>query len=252
MSENRVASTENGQNSAGQIAIPAPMILALETSGRMGSVAVAAGAQVVCEKEFSGQMRHSAEIFDAIEELVDKAGRKPGDIEQVYVSIGPGSFTGLRIAVTIAKTMHLANGAKVAAVDTLDVIAANAADSAKQAIVRIGVILDAKRGQFFAAVYERKGLEIKKIEEDCIITAEEFKRRFCDKKSPIWLMGEGLVYYKDKFACEGAEFLDEKYWLPSARCVHKLGWEKALRGEFCDALGLVPKYLRRPDVKIKK
>jgi tRNA threonylcarbamoyladenosine biosynthesis protein TsaB len=229
-----------------------PVLLALETSGRMGSVAVAAGAQVLADKEFSAPLRHSAEIFDAIEELIAKAGRKPGDIEQVYVSIGPGSFTGLRIAVTIGKTMHLANGAKVVDVDTLDAIAENAVECRRPEMGRIGVILDAKRGQFFAAVYERKGLELKKIDDDCIITAEEFKQRFCDKASPIWLTGEGLVYYKDKFAGEGVRFMDEKYWQPKVRVIHKLGWQKALRGEFCDALELVPKYLQRPDVRESK
>ncbi|MHC4239098.1 MAG: tRNA (adenosine(37)-N6)-threonylcarbamoyltransferase complex dimerization subunit type 1 TsaB [Planctomycetota bacterium] len=100
-----------------------PLILAAETSGRTGSVAIAAGEQLLGETTFSRSMRHSSEIFPAACALLDDAQRKHKEVEHVYISVGPGSFTGLRIAVTLAKLMHLANGAKIVAVDTLDVIA---------------------------------------------------------------------------------------------------------------------------------
>ena len=109
------------------------MILAIETSGRTGSVAIALGEQMLSEAHFSGPMRHSAEIFPAVHKLLERFSRKPKEIEHIYISVGPGSFTGLRIAVALAKTMHLANAAKIIAVDTLDVIAANATDYIKDA-----------------------------------------------------------------------------------------------------------------------
>ena len=105
--------------------IPKPLILAVETSGRAGSAAIAIGEQILAEAAFSGPMRHSAEIFPTVSALLKDLGRKPKEIEHIYISIGPGSFTGLRIAVTIAKTFNLANNAKIVPVDTLDVIAAN-------------------------------------------------------------------------------------------------------------------------------
>jgi tRNA threonylcarbamoyladenosine biosynthesis protein TsaB len=105
-----------------------PLILAVETSSRVGSVAIATGEKILKELIFSGQMRHSAEIFPAILTLLQFIGRKPHNIDHIYISNGPGSFTGLRIAATFAKTMHLANRTKVIAVDTLDVIASNMVD----------------------------------------------------------------------------------------------------------------------------
>ena len=102
-----------------------PLILAVETSGRLGSVALAQGDKLLSESRFSGPMRHSAEIFPAITGLLSRFNKKPEQIEQVYISAGPGSFTGLRIAVTFAKTLGLANNSKIVAVDTLDCIAAN-------------------------------------------------------------------------------------------------------------------------------
>ena len=100
-----------------------PLILAVETSGRLGSVALAQGNKLLSESHFSGPMRQSAEIFPAITDLLSKFSKKPEQIEQVYISVGPGSFTGLRIAVTLAKTLALANGVKIVTIDTLDVIA---------------------------------------------------------------------------------------------------------------------------------
>ena len=203
-------------------------------------------------------MRHSAEIFPAIIDLLSKFNKKPEQIEQVYISAGPGSFTGLRIAVTFAKTLALANNAKIIAVDTLDCIAANVTpedDKSEQ----LGVILDAKRGQFFIAVYEKTQNAIwKKVLSDCLMTAEEFLARFADKPTcgersrTIMLTGEGLVFYKDKFVHKNIRVLDEKFWNPSAANVHKLGWHKAQNGEFADPLTLVPNYIRGPDVTIKQ
>ena len=102
------------------------LILAVETSGRTGSVAIGAGDDILAEKTFSGQMRHSAELFVSAERLLSQIGAGAEKIKHVYFAAGPGSFTGLRIAVTMAKMMAFANGAKIVAVSTMDVIAENA------------------------------------------------------------------------------------------------------------------------------
>ncbi len=234
-----------------------PLIVAVETSGRLGSVAIAAGAKLLGEKQFSGPMKHSAELFPAINTLLEETGNRPTDIEQVHVSIGPGSFTGLRIAATMAKTMHLANSnIKIVAVDTLDVIAENVKDYAmgEQAVKSVGVVLDAKRGQFFVAAYKCSNNKWLKVVDDCLETGAEFMAKIGsgELETPILLLGEGLVYYKDRFAASGVEFADEALWYPKASKVHKLGYQKALRGEYSDALGLEPAYIQRPDLGKKK
>ena len=248
-----------------------PFVLAVETSSRIGSVAVALGEKILAETAFSAPIRHSAEIFPAVRGLLDRFSREPKEIEQIYISIGPGSFTGLRIAVTFAKTMHLANAAKIVAVDTLDVIAANL--TTKNTVQgsnherpttsedRIATILDAKRGQFFIAVYKRNtsnGRQAtsdgiwQKILPDSLMTASEFLEKFRGSNQLIWLLGDGLLYYKDKFKAQGVHFCHEKYWSPRAGKVHSLGWQKALAGQFADPVALQPLYLRAPDVKLKR
>ena len=251
-----------------------PLILAVETSGRLGSVALALGDKLLAEEAFSAPMRHSAEIFPAICRLLAGCDRKPKDIEHIYISIGPGSFTGLRIAATFAKTMHLTNNnVKIVAVDTLDVIAANVIDLTAETTTqdssheKIAAILDAKRSQFFIAVYQRTSdseghLTVErratsdriweKLLPDSLMTAEEFLNKFARKENPIWLLGEGLVYYKDKFKAEGVYFLDEVHWYPNASKLHRLGYKLAQANQFADPLTLTPTYLRKPDAKEKR
>jgi tRNA A37 threonylcarbamoyladenosine modification protein TsaB len=159
--------------------------------------------------------------------------------------------------------MALANSAKIVAVDTLDCIAANVinltaenAENAEKKCVlkqneRLAIILDAKRGQFFVAIYEKTHDAIwQKILTDCMMTADEFLGRLTDKL--IALIGEGLVYYKDQFNNTAVRVLDEKYWNPSAANVHRLGWQKARLSDFADPIALTPNYIRGPDVKLKQ
>ena len=80
-----------------------PLILALETSSRIGSVALAAGPRLLAQQRFSAPMTHSAEILPAVAQLTARFNNRPDEIEHIYLSIGPGSFTGLRIAVTVVK-----------------------------------------------------------------------------------------------------------------------------------------------------
>lgn len=229
------------------------MILAVETSSRIGSVAVAVGPDLKSEATFSGPMKHSAELFPAVRTLLGRLDRKQNDIEQVYISVGPGSFTGLRIAVTLAKTMNLASSSRIVAVDTLDVIAANVTGINSTSHEVIAPIIDAKRGRFYIAVYQRTSGGIwNKIFPDSITTAKKFLDRFACRERPIRLLGDGLIYHRDKFKADGVHFFDEECWSPRASMVHRLGWQLALANQFAEPLTLRPNYLRPPEVTLKQ
>jgi tRNA A37 threonylcarbamoyladenosine modification protein TsaB len=158
----------------------------------------------------------------------------------------------------MAKIYAFANGAKLVPINTLDVISLNACDAIfreKHDVRRIGVILDAKRGQFFAACYNRDiAGNITRIKDstDRLITASEFVAEYADRSNPIWLLGEGLAYYSKDFQNEGVNFVGSEYWPAKASNLLKLGWEKAIRGEFADPYKLTPHYLRGPDAIPKK
>lgn len=222
--------------------------VAVDTSGRVGSVAVGIGSEVLAKKSFSEQMKHSAELFTVMMELLKSIGKRPWNVNNIIIAAGPGSFTGLRIAVSLAKMMNLANeNIKIIEINTLDCVAMNAAEAGCD---RLGVILDAKRGMFFAAGFEKKHDIWKKFIGDEIITAEKFLE--AAGTEPISLLGEGLVYYKERFQASNVRILGEEFWSARAENVYSAGMEKARKGEFVSALELKPIYLSDPDAKVKQ
>ena len=245
------------------------LILAIETSSRTGSVAIGNEDELWVWKTFTGEMRHSMEILPFIQGLLAQVHATPDDLKQVYLSGGPGSFTGLRIGVTLAKTMALANAARIVAVNTLDVIASNipVTNDTPQIIVPI---LDAKRNHFFVGVYgrpsadptalhakahptiDRIGPDWVKIQPDTIMTAEQLINRFKNPNNTVGLIGDGLVYHQDRFQAEGIRLLDRRYWTPTAAHVFRLGRHKARCGEFEDPLQLTPLYLMPPEVTLSR
>ena len=262
------------------------VVLAVETSSRIGSVALGLGDNLWGESTFTASLRHSAEIFPAIADLLARSNRAPTDIDHVYISIGPGSFTGLRIAVAAAKSMHLAASAHIVTVNSLDTIAANVSDVAIISMIqnsvmppfnasRLAAVLDAKRGQFYIAVYEwaapdapvRLGPETqdagyqipapqqghwRKIQPDCLMSASELIDRFNPKDTPLYVVGDGLLHHRDQFRAQGIHMLDQTLWSPHAVQVYRLGRQKAKASRFSDPLTLVPFYLRGPQVTLRK
>src|SRR4051812_11603337 len=130
-----------------------PRVLAIETSSRTGSIAVAHDGQLLAERQFEHGLQHAAQIIPIIDALCREQNWTASDVDHLYVSAGPGSFTGLRIGITLAKTMALATGVKLVAVPTVRVLVENAPADAKHVIL----VLDAKRDQIFTARFEREG-----------------------------------------------------------------------------------------------
>src|SRR5690606_26963117 len=126
-------------------------ILALETSGMSGEVALLDDGQLLVTETLSPQQRTAQSLAPGIASSLAKANWRAQDIGLVAVTIGPGSFTGLRVGATTAKTFAYAAGCEVLGVDTLEVIAQQAPVSSDT----LWAVLDAQRSQLFAARFER-------------------------------------------------------------------------------------------------
>jgi tRNA threonylcarbamoyladenosine biosynthesis protein TsaB len=233
------------------------LCIAVETSGRAGSIAIGQGHEILAEMRFSGLLRHSIELLTGAEKLLTSIGKKPEDLGQINCVIGPGSFTGLRISVTMAKMLSMATGAKIVGVKTSDALAENASDYMEDTsaqLQRIATVIDAKRGAFFVAIFEKQGGQWVKTTQDQLLKAAEFVEK-CENfanNEKIWLLGEGLVYYKEDFAGKNINFLPEDYWQGRAKNIFKVGQRQADAGEFTDPVDLAPFYLRGADAKPKK
>ncbi len=224
--------------------------LAIETSGRIGSVAIGCGDQLLSESAFSGFMKHSTELFPRIETLLGKINKKPSDVRDLYITAGPGSFTGLRIAVTVAKMLNMAHKTRIIAADSMDVLAENATTYNQTGgnADCVATVLDAKRNLFFAAVFEKHGTGWKKILNTELVSADELTNKIIDlKKDNVAFLGEGLVYYADKFKAPFSSILDQQYWPATASGLFRVGRKLASSGNFTNPATLTPFYVRRPE-----
>ncbi|NNM87213.1 MAG: tRNA (adenosine(37)-N6)-threonylcarbamoyltransferase complex dimerization subunit type 1 TsaB [Phycisphaerae bacterium] len=230
-----------------------PRIVAIETSGRIGSVAVGLGPQFLAERQFTAGMNHAIELMPTLRDLTVAQGWQPRQIQHVYLSIGPGSFTGLRIAVMVARSLAQAIGCLVVAVPTLDVLTQNAPAEARH----LAVILDAKRGHVYAARYCRgasaaAGAGGWHCTAGPILTSpEEFVRQ---SPKPLYVLGEGVDYHRPALRAgvdDDADLIElgRESWVARAAAVHELGWAMAGRGIFADVGSLVPLYIRLPEAQ---
>jgi tRNA threonylcarbamoyladenosine biosynthesis protein TsaB len=220
-------------------------ILAIETSGRVGSIALALDEQIVAEEQFPHGLKHAAEILPTIDRLCRAQDWSPKSLHHLYVSVGPGSFTGLRIGITLAKTMAWATGIKLVAVPSVRVLVENAPPEARHVII----VLDAKRDQIFTARFERVDetwVERESARLDSLTAMLDRSPR------PVYLLGEGIPHH-EKFIPNDLEIRLTAPDTSRARAgaVVTVGAKLAAAGEFADPNHLIPLYIRKPEAEEK-
>ncbi len=220
-------------------------VVGIETSGSIGSVAVCDGNKVVGRHTFGKASNHGKEIVSSLETVFNEVKWKPEDIDLIAVSIGPGSYTGLRIGVTCAKTLAYGLGKPVIDVPTLDVLAGNIKDDVKH----ICPVIDAKRKRVYACIYSRNNSKNKRTTDFLIITPDELKDILPES---TLIFGDGVAPYKEIFAQMKVTIIeDEKPGIAEAVDVARLGLERYEQGERCEINELVPLYLRKSEAEEK-
>jgi tRNA threonylcarbamoyladenosine biosynthesis protein TsaB len=125
------------------------MLLALDTSSNTASIALGRDERLVAELTWDVGQRHSAELLQRLDWLLETVGARPSDLTEIAVATGPGSFNGVRVALTVAKSLCFALGAQLAGIPTLDIAAWGYAASGDP----LWALLDAGRGEVYAAEY---------------------------------------------------------------------------------------------------
>ena len=223
-------------------------ILAVETSSRVGSIAVGCGAQVIASKRFPSMARHGVELIPTVKRLLEENNICTNDIDVICVSGGPGSFTGLRVGFAFARALAQVVGARLVKVSSTDVIAENVKPILSERAERcsIAVIIDAKRNQIFSAGFEWNGSKLTKMLEDCVIFPDTLLKKL---SAPILVLGEGLMFHRDIFDKKGVEILEEQYWRGDAENVYKLGLNEIRAERFVEINDFVPNYIRLPEAE---
>ena len=162
-------------------------------------------------------------------------------IRLVVVAVGPGSFTGLRIGVTTAKTLAYAVGAEVIGVNTLAVIA----EQAPPAATPLWVVMDAQRQELFAAKFDGQR---RFIRETQIASQTEWLNSL---QPGDYVTGPGLRRFVPAMPA-GVNAVDESLWMPLADAVGQLGWRDFQAGRRNDVWSLLPQYYRQSAAEEKK
>lgn len=236
--------------------VSADVILAIETSSRQGGVALARGAALLASEVVDAHPGVAAELLPTLDRLLSGAGLRLNDVSIVAFSCGPGSFTGLRIAATVARMAQSVCGIRVVAVPTLEAIAWNWFALSADPAGPLAVLLDAKRGQVYGGVYMPEGAvgadltsaPTSRVDPRLLAPAVRAPAAWLAAlPRPLWATGEGVS--KHRAACEaaGVDVVDAAHWTPRAEAVAAIGWQMAVRGAFCPAEHIVPLYLRPPE-----
>ena len=224
-------------------------IVALETSLRQGSLAtlVATGGivEVVGQTELPPEGRSAQTLLPALDELIKASSWRPHQIELVAVTSGPGSFTGLRIGVTAAKSLAFAVGAKLVAVHTLAALTAGVTEAPG----RIWAILDAQRQELFVSCTERKSKVPSSLCPDTKIMAVEEWLTLLSPGDTV--TGPPLAQLAMRLPA-GVIAAAFELWQPQAVLVGRLGVATYETGGIVDPLQLVPNYFRKSAAEEKR
>ncbi|MDW0110470.1 tRNA (adenosine(37)-N6)-threonylcarbamoyltransferase complex dimerization subunit type 1 TsaB [Sporosarcina aquimarina] len=166
--------------------------LGIDTSNAPLSVALVQDGRILCEQTSTFSKTHSIQAMPAIECLLSDANLRPTDLEAIAVSEGPGSYTGVRIGVTLAKTLAWTLGIPLVGVSSLAVLAANA-------VPFEGVIcplFDARRGNVFSGVYKSKGEKLHPIWEDRHGSLEQLLSDVSFINQPVLFIGQDVDIHK--------------------------------------------------------
>jgi tRNA threonylcarbamoyladenosine biosynthesis protein TsaB len=212
-------------------------ILALETSTRLASVAALADDRLLGQSDFGSDQRTAQAFAPSMVRQLEAVGWKPGDVQLMVVSHGPGSFTGLRVGVTAAKTLAYATGAEILGVNTLQVIAAQATGPWQE----ITAVADAQRRQLFAARFRRKGQAWEVAEPTSIVDSQAWLRSLTEGQV---VTGPGLARLRDPLP-HGVMATPMESWLPRAETVGRIGYLDYTAGRRDDLWKLTPHYYRR-------
>jgi tRNA threonylcarbamoyladenosine biosynthesis protein TsaB len=221
------------------------VILGIETATAICGIGIVDGEKIVAEIRFNIKNIHAEALSESIEQLLRLSGIDFKNISAFAVSIGPGSFTGLRIGLATAKGLAFASGKPLAAVSTLQAqAAACSVASSPLPVVSVVPVIKARQREVYTACFRNAWPEPIAISDEILLPVDEFSKWL---QTPAMLCGNGVPMLRERGALEnfsGITIIPEPAAMLSGGLVARLGATKLAAGAVADLAALEPRYLQ--------
>jgi tRNA threonylcarbamoyladenosine biosynthesis protein TsaB len=231
----------------------------MDTCDGRGSVALLDDEAVFATAVHDSAEDYSTWLLPAVERVLKAAGRKLTDVGIYAAAAGPGSFTGIRIALTTVKAWNEVYGKPIAAVSRLEALAIQAVGPGVKGFAVspfVAASCDAQRNQLYAAVYRREGQSLHRLGDEAVVSPAELIRWTADQAAGAAVVWASLD--PDSLAAEPAwqeraakGEVVERVPAVLAPAIGKIALQLAARNGLTDALLLDANYIRRPDAEVK-
>jgi tRNA threonylcarbamoyladenosine biosynthesis protein TsaB len=221
-------------------------LLGVESATLSGGVALLDGDRLLGEITLNIAITHSERLMSAVDRLLADCGLAPADLDGLAVSVGPGSFTGLRVGIATVKALAMALDLPIAAVPTLDALASRL----PFADAPVCPILDARKGEVYLSLYRWRGGGMVREWDYLALPPEQAAARL---DAPVILLGDGIEACRpwlDRLGAD-ARVAPAAQRMPSAASVSVLGRAALSAGEGVGADSLAPLYLRPSEAELK-
>ncbi|MGW8194027.1 MAG: tRNA (adenosine(37)-N6)-threonylcarbamoyltransferase complex dimerization subunit type 1 TsaB [Desulforhopalus sp.] len=223
----------------------------MDTATVCSTVAITAGTRedgvVVASVCLTGKVTHSRRLIRAIDLLSREAAIDMQEIAGIAVSLGPGSFTGLRIGMATAKGLAAATGKPLFGVSTLDTLAGQCTESSRL----ICSVLDARKKEVYSAFYRCNAEGIaQRVGEMAVMGPDRLAAAI---EEPVLMVGDGAAAYRDLFTRllgKQVHFAPSHLHTPSAATLGMIAAEKFIADDSLDIAEAVPIYIRSSDAEL--
>lgn len=220
-------------------------ILAFDTATSACTVAIGTQESIDAEESVVAPRKHMEKLLPLIDEVLTESSVLIENVEGIAVGVGPGSFTGIRIAVSIAQGLALGLEVPLIGVSTLDVLAYGC--SIKEGLV--SPVIDAKRGEVYFAVYKKSGGNLKRLSPYKALEPKDFCQEIEALKRPVTVLGDAFYVYGDVLRKEltSKSVVDPgENWYPKGYNILPLAFAR-IEGEKGQEISQVlPIYVRKP------
>ncbi|MGM0123903.1 tRNA threonylcarbamoyl adenosine modification protein YeaZ [Enterococcus sp. AZ194] len=223
------------------------IILAIDTSNQTLAIGLLEDGRVLGQMQTTVKKNHSLTLMPAIDSLMKSAEKKPSDIDRIVVAQGPGSYTGLRIGVTTAKTLAYTLKKELVGVSSLATLAANCLNIKG----RIVPIFDARRKNVYTGVYRWENNQLVCVREDSHISFDHLIEELSNSEESIYFVGTDVANFVEEIneRLPHAQINTHALWsVPNGITLAELGETVPPTG---DIQGFLPAYLKRVEAEEK-